>query len=211
MKKYFALLLALLLCCGCAALAEASDKTFQFRDLAWGASYDEINAQVGLGALNEESASHSVASVLYGGEDIALERGVDFYAWYTADAVADVGKVAGYEVENIRLSFSAVPNAAGEITGEPADTALYLARYDLSCSDWKAAFESLAGKLTRLYGDVDLTIDDDPDFPVDVWYGAEGTMISLRKYNSTQLELRYASGDGDALRLTAMEMNVAGL
>lgn len=210
MKRMAALLLALLLCCGCAALAEVSDKTFQFRDLAWGASYEEINAQVGLNTLNKNTP-HSVAFMMYGGEDITFEEDVDFYASYSADALGDVGKVAGYAVDGIYLFFSAVPDGSDAITGEAADTALYLARYDLRCNDWKAAFESLAGKLTRLYGDVDLAINDDPDYPVDVWYGAEGTMISLRKYNGAQLELRYASGDGDALRLAAMEANVAGL
>ena len=211
MKKILALLLALLLCCGCAALAEASDKIFQFRDLAWGASYDEINAQVGLDALNEASAPHSVACELYGGEDIALERGVDFYAWYATDALADVGKVAGHDVENIRLSFSAVPNAAGEITGEPADTALYLARYELVAGDAKAAFTSLTGKLTRLYGDVDVAIDDSTGYPINVWYGAEGTVIALQRYSFYVLYLSYASGEGDALRLAAMDLNIAGL
>ena len=210
MKKIAALLLALLMGC-CAALAEASDKTFQFRDLAWGASYEEINAQVGLDTLYEEGSPHSVACALYGGEDIAMDRGVDFYAWYTADAVAGVGKVAGYEVENIRLSFAAVPNAAGEITGEPADTALYLARYDLEAGDAKAAFTSLTGKLTRLYGDVDVEIDDGANYPTNVWYGAEGTVIALQRYSFYVLHLSYASGEGDALRLAAMEANVAGL
>ena len=211
MKKILALLLALLLCGCTAALAEASEKTFQFRDLAWGASYDEINGQVGLDALFEEDDPHSVAYVLYSGEDIVLESGVDYYAWYTADAVEAIGKVAGYKVENIRLCFSAVPNAAGKITREPADTALYLARYDLQCADGRAAFDSLTRKLTRLYGDVDLEIEDIVDYPINVWYGAEGTMIALKRYGTYELHLSYASGEGDALRLNAYEQDVDGL
>ena len=81
----------------------------------------------------------------------------------------------------------------------------------MTAGDAKAAFTSLTGKLIRLYGDVDMEIDDGTNYPTNVWYGAEGTVIALQRYSFYVLHLSYASSEGDALRLAAMELDIAGL
>lgn len=210
MKRTLALLLALLLALGGMALAEAGEKAIRFRDLEWGASYEDVRQQVELDDLEALTTIHSTAYRMYDGEDASFEAGTDFNAEYASDAVDAIGKVAGYKLKRIALYFAAVPDGSGSFPGDAAHTALYMARYDVACDDWEAAFESLTNKLTKLYGDVDLVGGSESN-PANVWYGGDGSMVSLRKYNSSELEIWYTSGDGDELRRAAGEDNLDGL
>ncbi len=211
MKRTLALLLALLLALGGMALAEAGEKVIRFRDLEWGASYEDVRQQVELDDLEALTPPiYSTAYRMYNGEDASFETDTDFYARYASDAVDAIGKVAGYTLKRIALYFAAVPDGSGSFPGDAAHTALYMARYDVECDDWETTFESLTNKLTKLYGDVDLVGESESN-PANVWYGGDGSMVSLRMYNSSELEIWYTSGDGDELRRATGEDNLDGL
>lgn len=197
MKKFAALLLAMLLALGCAAaLAEAYEEPILFRGIPWGSSYAEIAQEVELDDLYAQKG-YGVADRLWKGDSLDYDVGTEGYASYTT-----FPKVAGYQASYVVLDFAMVPDEDGhlpmdeygEVVPDPERTRLYAGIYFIYASDEYAAFEDLSNKLTSLYGDADMTMDG-----ISVWYGAEGTMVSVGKRSSSSgnIMIAYACADGD--------------
>ena len=198
MKKFAALLTALLLAVSATALADAYDKPILFRGLQWGSSYARIAEEVSLKDLDTESGLGSVY-FLEDRDSLNTASGTECYASYRPS----LPKAGGYPPQMITLFFAAVPDEDGYLPKEdgsdipaadPERTKLYAARYYLDIDDEAAAYEDLSKKLSSLYGEPGLSGET-----MSVWYGAENTAVSLMKrYSSAgNLCITYVCADGD--------------
>ena len=159
-------------------------------------SLDEMGTQKGRG----------IAYRIWNGEELGTKSSIECYATY----IGAMPIVAGYKPNWILLVFAAKPDAngympvdeAGNIIADPQRTLLYTAFYGFKVDDQDAAFEDLTHKLTLVYGDVDMTVED-----VNVWYGADGTMVSVKKdggwSNGTNIFITYGCAEGDQWLLDA--------
>ena len=108
MKKFAALLTALLLAVSAAALADAYDKPILFRGLQWGSSYARIAEEVSLRDLDIERGLGSVY-FLEDGDELDTATGTECYASY----FGSLPKAGGYPPNTITLFFAAVPDEDG--------------------------------------------------------------------------------------------------
>ena len=82
---------------------------------------------------------------------------------------------------------------------------LYMGYYEIKVSGTEgqdAARADLTQKLISIYGDYDL--ETSPQNVYRLWYGAEGTMVSLKKHwshsgNDYYVTIRYSYEDGETL------------
>lgn len=97
-------------------------------------------------------------------------------------------KVAGYEPSVINLWFVYTADETGALAKNAAHSAFYSADYEIDPADPEFAYNDLTEKLTSLYGDIDFERQEKSiiNYTQRVWYGADGTMVSLTKedYNS---------------------------
>ena len=169
MKKTVALMLALALLLGYAALAEAGNAPILFRDIPWGSSWTEINEILPLKDLLAVSDEFGVAFRVYRGEK--QEWGSEVSRYCTCESPERI-EVAGYMLSDMKLNFARLPGPDGLLTDDPADTALFYASYTFDYTE--DALEDLTDKMTRIYGEADPSHEGRL-----LWRGAEGTMVSL--------------------------------
>lgn len=182
----------------------------RFRDLAWGASWEEISRQVELtGHMGTDS--HSLARTMYNGEDIAYDNDICFNSRYADSEIDAIKNVAGQKLLLVDLYFVYVPDENGVLVRDDAHTALYLARYSL---DKKADVDGLMKKLTSLYGSPAQTTSeaDGSSYNSSAWIDADGACVALHSItNGSYVWLLYASGNMDALLAAATAANIDGL
>ena len=202
MKKIVTLLIALVVALSCLpALSEAYEKPILFRGLQWGSSYAQVAEETELQELSSTTPS-GTASLLWSGESPSYDTGTGSYAY---DKTGTSPKVAGYQTIYVEFYFASLPDENGYlpvdeegwILADPECTALYAAVYGMYGEDQEEIYEDLVHKLTSLYGEADLSTEE-----ATVWYGAEGTMVSLRKVNyrvrnAVNVSITYACTSGD--------------
>ena len=217
MKKMMALLLVLLLALGCAGAAcgEIYGEEIRFRGLAWGCTLEDLVNQACVEDANTSSTSaHDVAYFLYGETDKHK---------YVTDIVARKGlpinEAAGYELDGAYLYFVKKPDKNGNVIGADA------ARLELICGEYvvktsgAAVFDDITVKLTSLYGDVDFTYETEEGNwkgkkakrTSNVWYGANGTMVSVSYYVGWGTAITYSYEGADELLKNASYGNLSGL
>lgn len=213
MKRSVSILLVLLLVCCClSCLAETEyESPILFRNIPWGTDYDTIVADY----LKDEVklSNPDGREYWYKFDDVLFDEsnwddyynaplGVTTYA--RTSSLQDL-KVAGYDVYSLYLKFVSLPGDDGLLVNDNQHTALYYAYYQIAPKDGDAAYADLLNKLTSIYGDVDLNRVDD-SFAVytqNVWYGADGTAVSLVREtfpsSSDYIYIKYSYRGGDEL------------
>ncbi|MBE5806882.1 MAG: hypothetical protein E7317_00880 [Clostridiales bacterium] len=212
MKRFVAAAVALLITLGCAAFAEAYQEQILFRKIPWGSSCDEIAKEIPLSDLRA-SRGHGTAELLLNGEGMDTDVGTE----YVGRCTEDLPTVAGYTPNYMEFYFAAVPDEngylpvdeSGNIIADMQRTKLYAAYYAIQAGNSQKsqidAYLDLTNKLTKLYGDADVTTDTET-----VWHGTEGTMVSLRKvywsgYWTTDIVIAYGCTQGDEWLGTAQD------
>lgn len=187
MKKYLAILLILTtILIANLCLADVYPEQILFRDVPWGASYtdaDEILSSGGVSIRTIDSKKY-----WYGVKeqmrtslgDYICKGEIGFYAYpYSTSGI----KIAGYNITDLTTYFVYVPGENGVLIKDTEHSTLVYARYILEPTNIEGVYADLLAKLTSIYGDVDghekwgSTID----YEQNLWYGAEGTMVSLVK------------------------------
>ncbi len=160
------------------------EKPILFRNAEWESPYDEV-----LKVLPDGVKMYGISGLDYwykiedrmyseSGDTYKAELGC--YSSASSSSLKDA-KVAGYEIAGLYLYFVYLPGEDGILVKDKDHTALIYAYYKLEPKDPDAVYADLVSKLTSLYGDVDLHQEKDPyiSYEQNLWYGAEGTMVSL--------------------------------
>ena len=192
MKKLVATLLALLLALSCIpCLAEEAETEILFRGIPWGTSLAQLQRELPLQTPYQASGISSIAYRMYGGDRGNYSAEIAINAMYTSEGLKGI-KVAGYDVGRINFNFAYVPQD-GKLVKDNECTALYCALYMFAPDNPSAAVDDLINKLSIVYGDVDLTTNG-----YNVWFGAEGTMVSLN-LDGSEIYVKYSFAGGEEL------------
>ena len=112
-------------------------------------------------------------------------------------------KVAGYPLKQIYLYGVSAPDGKGSLASDWTLSSLIYAVYYFDVKQTDAVYADLTSKLTSLYGDVDLNREQD-GVVQNLWYGADGTMVSLVN-NSGSVSIRYSFSGADELIANAYQ------
>ena len=171
MKKLMILvfILALLFVCG-SVMADPSEEPILFRGIPWQASVtdalQEFNDWKGYG-----NGGPSYEYQINGLRDAERIREIGFARIVQPGGV----NVAGYPVRNIVLQFVFSVDEHGLLDRSEENAKYCYAYYEIAEKETDAVIEDLKFKLSLKYGDIDET----PTDSCNVWWGAEGTVVSL--------------------------------
>ncbi len=219
MKKTICLVLTLLLLVPCfAALAEAAEepateiyaKPILFRGIPWGSTWEEAQKAFPEGIEFDVSGYKGFSSA----EKYLLWNSNTIYSdeilgnRYITTALNGL-KVAGYPLSEIQLFFLGTSDGNGNLITDETHSALIYTQYYFgpfkSKSARNEAFADLLDKLTALYGDIDVSRTDKSAY---LWYGADGTMVSLINSSGTAFMIRYGfSGADEMIELAHQILN----
>ena len=188
MKKFVSIVLVMMLILTASScFADTHESPILFRNAKWGSNYSTV-----LSLLPEGVKMYSPKVSEYWrltDDRMFDESSWDYYkaelgcyAYSKSSSMKNV-KVAGYEVDTIYLYFLYEVGADGLLIKDDTHTSLMYAYYKLEPKDPDAVYADLVAKLTSLYGDVDLHQQRSPyiTYEQNLWYGADGTMVSLVK------------------------------
>lgn len=213
MRKFITFILAVLMLLSVTNTSLAAyPEELRWLELPWGVSFEEVNAIYALEKdMSVDSADLSIDS-LYGNGLQFVNKG---QAVVSKQAYPLRGEmyVANNRVYQLDLYFAFLPNEEGKITHDPASSAFYAARYDISAPDNNMNKEDLfthyLDKLTFMYGEPDLTetimqiskYGNEYEVTTVHWYGANNTEIILSFYPkgnvSNSVYITYAIREGD--------------
>ncbi len=215
MKKMTALLLVLLLALSCAAYADVYEQEIRFQSISWDWSLKEL---VSTKRVEDESVSpaeaHDVAYYLYGEADKHK---------YTSPIVVmkslPVSEAAGYELEEAYMYFVKTPDEKGNVMNADALRLKPICGVYVLKNYGSAAFDDITAKLTSLYGDVDFTYETKEgnwkgkkaNRRSNVWYGQNGTMVSVSYYAGWGTTITYSYEGANELLKKASYGNLSGL
>jgi len=211
------LILILLLGGILAYAAEIYSEPILFRGVEWGSTLAEATQMLPEGVemydLRESERWYSIDDYMYTENGFGTYSGVLGGYIYAKSSSLEGMKVAGYDVDDIKMYFTYLPDDKGLLMKDEEHTALIYAYYKIEPKDLDSAYNDLVDKLSSLYGDIDLMQHD--SFMIDdrqsLWNGADGTMVSVvsRDYGSTtgtkEIYIKYAFKGGDELLNKAYE------
>lgn len=119
-------------------------------------------------------------------------------------------KVAGYNVDNFTLLFSAIKKGDEYILSNE-DSALYAAQYTIKPVDSKSAKEDFKEKISSIYGEFDAVKEIEPlpndsmAFEYIYWYGANDTVLVLTVNNGGTITISYVWLGGEDLLNAALD------
>ena len=218
MKKIFIFLL--LLCSIFYGTAYAKyDDTILFRDISWGKTIDEVEAQLIKDGFDIRSVGESDGTVGFPHSSL-VEIMVDKanydekYGNYIKAVSHSPVKVAGYETYETSVYFAYLPNENDIITKDRKLTSFMLACYEIVPVDINFATEDIINKLKSIYGEYDVKDKYTSAFKNDyyIWKSSkDNTFIFLRKMESNysvsaRLYLYYGTMDGDNLMDSARQL-----
>lgn len=205
------------------------DKPILFRNVPWGATYNEVIQtfpdSLTMEQLEPKNWFSSLDEVMYCGssEIIPDSSPVVYYAepkrygflGKSLEPLRDV-KVAGYELENLELYFTLIPQN-GEIVRAKPYTSLIYAVYHIKTNydEAKSAFNDITNKLASLYGSYEQNTIEYISFWdskaahyfQNVWRGKDGTILSLVSQNHEgHIYIRYSFEGANDLVLTALNV-----
>lgn len=191
------------------ACAETHESPILFRGIQWGASHDEA-----IKALPEGVKTYGLMSEEYWHsteERMFDESWSDYYKAelgcyeYAGSSSLENVKVAGYHITDLYFYYLYATGEDGLLVRDDAHTSLVYAYYKLEPKDPDAVYDDLVRKLTSLYGDVDLHQQKSLliTYEQNLWYGAEGTMVSLVREDyssgSHYIYIKYSFSGADDL------------
>ncbi len=220
MKKIVSLIIAVILLLSCSALAEEeTSKPILFRGVEWGSTNKDVikvlPAGVKMRDLRTMEYWYPMSDMMYDENGWAnqFKAEIGCYCYAQSSSLKGV-KVAGYDVEDLYLYYIYTPDKNGKLIKDEAHTAFIYGYYKIEPKDPDAVFDDLANKLSALYGDIDeeqsnSSLIDDKMY---LWYGAEGTMVSLFRQDyssgSHYIYIKYGFSGGDDLMEAAYEAAV---
>ncbi len=162
-------ILALLFVCG-SVMADPSEEQILFRGIPWQASVTEA-----LQEFNDwkryGNGGPSYEYQINGLRDAERSREIGFARIVQQSGV----KVAGYPVRNIVLQFVYSVDEHGLLDRSEENAKFCIANYEIFQEETDVVMDDLKFKLSHKYGDIDET----PTDSCSVWWGAEGTVVSL--------------------------------
>lgn len=214
MKKTCALLMVPIMCLSCFGALAKCDKPILFRGAEWGCTIEEavkvLPGKTPIADLqmkpierwypmNEMMFSHDVWGIAKFAEELGCR--------YDCTPLIKENQVAGYDVSGLSLYFVYRPGENGLLQKD--STALVNACYTLNPKSSELAYDDLRQKLISLYGDVDESDQKSisgHDFIQSLWYGADGTMVSLvRNCYRDRIEIQYGFEGGNDLMQEAYD------
>lgn len=217
MKKLMSIFATLVMLLACfSAYADEYEKAILFRGIQWGATVSEVSAGLPegvemYGTKNSEywySMDNRMYDESMNGDSLKAEIGC--YDFVRSRSLENV-RVAGYQVSDLYLYYIYTPGENGLLVKDDEHTALIYAYYKLEPKDPESVFADLTKKLTGLYGDVDLHQKRTPyiAYEQNLWYGADGTMVSILKEDypsgSHYIYIKYGFAGGDDLMAKAYD------
>lgn len=171
MKKTLILGFVFVLLFACASVsADQAEEPILFRGIPWQASVADALQEFG-DWKDYGNGGPSYDYQINGLRDAERNREIGF-AKITRAVDA---KVAGYPVTNIVLQFVYSVDENGFLDRSEENAKFCIANYELTEKETDAVLEDLKFKLSYKYGDIDET----PTDSCSVWWGAEGTVVSL--------------------------------
>ena len=210
MKKSMVLIaiLVILMTC-CTAYADIHDKSILFRGIEWGSTVSEAAKGLPNGVMMRDTQTkeywYFMADCMFddnNGDYYKAELGC--YEYARSNSLENV-KVAGYNVADLYLYYVYTTGEDGLLVKDNAHTSLIYAYYKLEPKDPDGVYADLIAKLTSLYGDVDEHQQKSPYivYEQNLWYGADGTMVSLVKEDypsgSHYIYIKYGYSGADLL------------
>ena len=204
MKKVALLLAFVFLLISCPAYAsDTYENQILFNGITWGCTLDEFVVRynnIELYDPDDFSFWCPMVDHLYQTAQLS-----DYYVKGEVGFNVDPKKrareemtVAGYDVYYATFWFVYTADDSGALVKDTAHSAFYSAEYELEPADPSFAYEDLTNKLCSLYGDVDYTRHENGiiSYTQRVWYGADGTMVSLtlEEYNSGSVYIHIGYG-----------------
>ena len=184
MKQYCALVLFFtVLLTSAFCIADEYEKPILFRNAEWGSSIDDTAAVLPEGV---NMSDPEVLNYWHSITDYMANEGYNTQyraplGCYTYSRSVKKAKVAGYEVDTIFMYFTYEIGDDGLLIRDNEHTDLIYAYYKLTPAGPDSVYEDLLSKLTKIYGDVDnkQTGGSSILYEQNLWYGADGTMVSL--------------------------------
>ncbi len=188
MKKLFvSMLIVIMLILGFNIVwADEYEKPILFRGIEWGSKYgDALKALpegVRMYGLQDREYWYSVDEQLFD-ESKWKYKGILGCYTYAMSSSLEGAKVAGYQIDQLYLYFTYLPDDNGLLVKDENHTALVYGMYKLEPKDVETVYSDLITKLTSLYGDVDVSQTKSPyiSYTQNAWKGADGTIVSLVK------------------------------
>ena len=188
-----------------------------FNGVLWGSDFTSMDTELqekdGTYLIGMLNAPVSISSRI----GIRMELDARYTDFSSFDNIAGVArakrkemKVAGYEVEDCMLLFSAVFKDDTYILSNE-DSALYAAQYTIKPVDSEAAMEDLKNKISSIYGEPDSIRDIEPyenaltTNEYIYWYGANDTVLVLSSTDSGQITISYVWLGGEELLNAALD------
>ena len=213
MKRIASVLLILVLLIPCVAFAAVPllgmphEEPILFRGIKWGATREEAAKALPAGLVMTETKT---SEYWYSTSNMMFDESFnDYYkgelGCYEYTRSSNAVQVAGYEVKDIYLYYAYHTGEDGLLIKDDEHTSLLYAYYKIEPKDPAAAYNDLIGKLTSLYGDVDFRQRSDSviTYTQNLWYGADGTMVSLVKADystgSHYIYIKYGFSGADDL------------
>ncbi|MBP3649603.1 MAG: hypothetical protein J6K73_07465 [Clostridia bacterium] len=210
MKKLISMLAVLTMLLTCySAHADTYESPILFRGIQWGATVSDASKGLPEGvkmyATRVKEYWYPMASTMFD------ENMNDYYKAelgcyeYAQSSTLENVKVAGYNISDLNLYYVYTLGENGLLIKDDAHTALVYAYYKLEPKDPEAVYADLVKKLTSLYGDVDEHQKKSPYivYEQNLWYGADGTMVSLVKEDypsgSHYIYIKYGYSGADDL------------
>lgn len=209
MKKVLCLILLVTLMLGSVAFAEIEEE-IKFRGVDWGLPASDVLQALESSGLKWKSGSVATGRKI---EDQASGSWSGYYGhdclYYIDTSYSSPSiKVAGYDISDVTLYF-ACTEKDGKITHEPADTAFYMAKYQLKPKDLQAVYDDFVTKLTAVYGEPDQkhTKTGVITYQFTYWYGKNNTAVILTSDdNWDTIDINYVWYEGEELMKKAEEM-----
>lgn len=195
MKKFFAVLLTLMLLAGLTGSALAYDGEITFQGIAWGSSFEDVMNGLNEKGFIDPDAPGSLQDQLSAGYGQYLVPDPDFTCNTSSEHdevlasaslqrgwnLADGAKIAGYDVKEFLLTF----------VDHGGNTQLALVDIRLDYVNPKEAATDLARKLTAVYGDP--VFANFSVLETTCWQGADQTVVYIFCLDGELMQLCYGT------------------
>ncbi len=199
MKKMLCLVLSLMLLLSCSALAE-EEKEITFQGVPWGSSKEETRQiWIDQGFVKPNPPAGSGSNGNYGfsfsaeGDLVYFSGSDDTMCCHSFKISAlEVTTLASYELNKVCEFYACDRVEDG--------TALMMVLVELKVSDGEAAYDDLTAKLASIYGQYEGLTWEDYGMVVNMWKGANNTVVVLAPDGNTGLvTLLYGTLDAEKI------------
>lgn len=175
-----------------------------FRGIEWGSTYNDVISSLSdWGMKFREGKSVKTRRI----KSLINNSWSDYHdyqcGFYTYSSYSSEKKqVAGYDIDNVALYFSFVPDENGKLVQSPSNTSFFLGQYKIKPTDVDGVFVDLKNKLSSLYGQPAKETSNGLiiHYNYCYWYGANDTMVVIVSDDNWDcIYINYVWNKGDKL------------